>query len=236
MIRIYNKKLLKKLEEKLNIRFNDISLLQKAVTHKSFVHEKSDPDLEDNERLEFLGDSVLSIVISTYLYKNFPEYNEGELAKMRAYIVSSSHLACKARELGLGKYILMGKGEELNGGRERESILADTLEAVIGAIYLDQGFNTITDLLINFFKDDVKKLDQGNIIRDYKTYLQEFIQKDGSCEIKYNIINEYGPDHNKKFEVGVKVNGKELGRGTGFSKKEAEQKAAKDALSNLGEI
>ncbi|MDI3546489.1 MAG: ribonuclease [Halanaerobiales bacterium] len=236
MVSLYNEEVLKRLEDKLNIVFSNKLLLQRAITHKSFANENSDLRLKDNERLEFLGDSVLSIIISTYIFHNFPDHPEGELAKMRSVIVSEPSLAKKARELELGRFLLLGKGEEMTGGRDRDSILADAMEAVIGAIYLDRGFNTVTDFLVNLFKDIIKAVEEGRYIQDYKTMLQEILQKNGVERPSYSVVAEVGPDHNKVFKIEVNYKQKTLGSGQGFSKKEAEQQAARAALKNMGEL
>ncbi len=224
------------LEEKIDVQFDDKYLLQRALTHKSFPNENRYLDLKDNERLEFLGDSVLSISISTYIFKKFPDHPEGELAKMRAVLVSAPVLAQMARDLDLGEYLLLGKGEEMTGGRERDSILADTMEAIFGAVYLDQGFAVACRIIIDIFSNDIKNAAQGKHIQDYKTMLQEIIQKDGSDRPDYEVIQEKGPDHNKTFIVEVKLRENNLGSGQGSSKKEAEQEAAKVALHKMNEI
>lgn len=227
---------LEKLEEKLGLAFSDSNLLRTAVTHKSFPNENRRLKLKNNERLEFLGDSVLSLSISTYLFKNFRDAPEGRLAKMRAILVSSDALARKARELELSEHLLLGRGEEMTGGRERDSILADTLEAVIGAVYLEHGFQRVDDFIIDFFQSDIDKVRDGDYTRDYKTLLQEFIQQDGDNRPEYVVVSETGPDHNKSFAVQVKLGEEVIGQGQGSSKKDAEQLAARRALENIGEI
>ncbi|MFW6035960.1 MAG: ribonuclease III [Halothermotrichaceae bacterium] len=231
-----NKKILSELEEIINLKFDNKNLLQRSLIHKSFSNENNNLKLRDNERLEFLGDSVLSIVISTYIFNNFPDYPEGELAKMRSVIVSEPILAIKAREINLGKFIMLGHGEELSGGRNRNSILADTMEALICAVYLDFGFETVGEFIINLFEDIIKKVEEGSYIQDYKTMLQEIIQQDGLGRPSYIVVDEKGPDHNKIFSVEVVYNKKSLATGTGTSKKEAEQNAARAALENMGKI
>lgn len=236
MSSLYKERKIQKLEERIQLEFNDKSLIRRALTHKSFPNENKDLNLRDNERLEFLGDSVLSLTISTYLFQRFNNYSEGKLAKMRAVLVSAPILAEKARKLNLGPHIILGRGEELTGGRDRDSILADTMEAILGAIYIDKDFNEATNFIIDIFKKDIKAVVQGRYIKDYKTLLQEVIQQDSAERPFYSVIEEKGPDHNKTFIVKVKLSGDELGLGTGSSKKEAEQKAAKIALENLEEI
>ena len=231
-----HKELVLELENKLNLEFNKKKLLERAITHKSFSNENSNLKLRDNERLEFLGDSVLSIVISTYIFKHFPDYPEGELAKMRSVIVSEPVLAIKARSLDLGKYLLLGKGEEFSGGRQRDSILADTVEAVIAAIYIDMGIEVVQKFIISIFEEIINDVEQGNFIQDYKTILQEIIQKDSIDRPLYIVVKENGPDHDKVFTVEARHQEKVLGVGKGSSKKEAEQRAAKLALKKLRKI
>ncbi|MFP4015612.1 MAG: ribonuclease III [Halanaerobiales bacterium] len=236
MVSLYDKKLIRELENVIDLNFNDKLLLQRAITHKSFSNENTDLALRDNERLEFLGDSVLSIIISTYIFDHFPDYPEGELAKMRSVIVSEPILALKAREMKLGNYILLGKGEALSGGRKRDSILADAMEALIGSVYLDMGINKAKQFVISIFEEIIKDVEQGNYIQDYKTMLQELIQKDSINRPLYMVIKEEGPDHNKVFTVEVRHNDRVLGIGKGSSKKEAEQNAARLALKKKGMI
>ncbi len=227
---------LAKLEDKLGLAFRNSSLLRTAVTHKSFPNENRRLKLKNNERLEFLGDSVLSLSISTYLFENFRDAPEGRLAKMRAILVSSDTLARKARELELSEHLLLGRGEEMTGGRERDSILADTLEAVIGAVYLEHGFQTADAFIIDFFQSDIDKVRDGDYTRDYKTLLQEVIQQEGDNRPEYVVVSETGPDHNKSFAVQVRLAEEVIGQGRGPSKKDAEQLAARQALENMGEI
>ncbi|MDI9477978.1 MAG: ribonuclease III [Bacillota bacterium] len=236
MASFLDKKLINELERKIKINFKDKLLLQRALTHKSFSNENTDLALRDNERLEFLGDSVLSIIISSYIFDNFPDYPEGELAKMRSVIVSEPSLAAVARNINLGKYILLGKGEDLSGGRNRNSILADTIEALIGAIYLDKGIIIAGNFIIKHFKDKIEKVEKGEYIQDYKTILQEYIQKDSIAGPVYHVVREDGPDHHKLFTVQVRHREQLLGIGKGYSKKEAEQNAAKEALEGFKKI
>lgn len=230
----FNEKLIMNLEKNINITFKNKMLLQRSMTHKSFSNENSHLSLRDNERLEFLGDSVLSIVISTYIFDNFPDYPEGELAKMRSVIVSEPILALKAREINLGDYLLLGKGEDLSGGRKRESILADSMEAIIGAVYLDCGIKKAEEFIIDLFETIIKEVEQGKYIQDFKTVLQEVIQQESINRPTYFVVDEKGPDHNKTFKVEVRHNNITLGSGQGSSKKEAEQNAAKVALEKIG--
>lgn len=236
MSQIIDEKLIVRLENKIDINFTDKTILQRAITHKSFKNENINLDLRDNERLEFLGDSVLSIIISTYIFHNFPDYPEGELAKMRSVIVSEPILALKSREIGLGQFLFLGKGEELTGGRERDSILADAMEALLGAIYLDQGFAITSKFLIDNFENIILDIEKGNYINDYKTILQEFLQQNSIERPVYHVLEETGPDHNKQFTIEVTHLKKSLGDGIGSSKKDAEQNAARKALQNLGKL
>ncbi|NLM97049.1 MAG: ribonuclease III [Halanaerobiaceae bacterium] len=236
MVSLCTEKLLQELEKKINIEFSDKKILQRALTHKSFSNENSNLKLRDNERLEFLGDSVLSIVISTYIFDNFPDYPEGELAKMRSVIVSEPILAKIAREINLGKYLLLGRGEELSGGRNRDSILSDAMEALIAAIYLEKGIDKAREFIISLFEENIKEVEKGKYIHDYKTILQELIQKKSTDRPVYVVIDEKGPDHNKEFTVEVRHGDRKLGTGSGNSKKEAEQNAARVALETLGEL
>lgn len=223
------------LQDKLNYNFKNSTLLKQALTHSSWANEgKNNGD--SNERLEFLGDSVLSLVISEYLYKNRRDMEEGSLSKYRAEIVCEPSLARCAKEIGLGSFLFMGKGEEATGGRERDSILADAMEALIAAIYLDSDLNKVSEIILRLFKKIIDEVLSGLIYRDYKTKLQEVTQRMGIGKITYELINEYGPDHNKTFVIRVQIGNLQLGEGCGRSKKEAEQYAAMEALNKLGII
>ncbi|PAB58894.1 ribonuclease III [Anaeromicrobium sediminis] len=225
--------LLNEISKKVSYEFNNIGLLNEALTHSSYANENKKRNIQHNERLEFLGDSVLGIVISDYLYKNLSASQEGELTKIRASIVCEPSLANSSIELAMGKYLMLGKGEEVTGGRERISILADTFEAVIGAIYLDGGLENAKKFILSNLKNTIKDAIEGRIFQDYKTHLQEIIQSKGNDKIEYEVIDEKGPDHNKIFYVQVKIGGEVIGKGSGKSKKEAEQKAAKEALKKV---
>lgn len=224
------KKSLKKLQEKIGYQFRDDSLLQLALTHSSYANEIRDRKAEYNERLEFLGDSVLGVIISEYVYLNNKDFKEGELTKMRSKIVCEPTLAECAREIDLGEYMLFGKGEELTGGRTRRSILADAFEALIAAMYLDSGFDVVKPIIFKLMNDKIKMAEAGLIVDDYKTHLQEIIQIKKENKIKYELIGEKGPDHSKTFQTAVKLNNIVIGSGEGRSKKESEQEAAKMAL------
>jgi len=221
---------LERLEEILNYKFRDQSILRLALTHSSYANELRDKTSDYNERLEFLGDSVLGIVISEYVYSEHPEFKEGELTKMRSKIVCESTLAEVAAELELGEYMLFGKGEALTGGRTRRSILADAFEALIAALYLDGGFEIVKPFIFAFMQDKINMAEKGLIVDDYKTHLQELIQTKKENRIKYELMEEKGPDHRKLFRTAVKLNGNVIGIGEGRSKKESEQEAAKMAL------
>lgn len=224
---------LHKLSAKLHVQFANIHLLHNALTHTSYANECKNLNILHNERLEFLGDAVLDMVISEYLFRQFPSLPEGELTKARAVIVCEPALARCSAELGIGEYLFLGKGEASSGGRERTSILADSFEAIIGAIYLDSGLEITAEFIIRQLQDNLQLVERGEYVKDYKTLLQEVIQKKTDGKIIYEIIEESGPDHHKMFTVAVLVNTKQLGIGLGKSKKEAEQLAAKQALMKL---
>jgi ribonuclease-3 len=222
------------LKEKLGFRWNDESRLILALTHGSYTYENKLLETEDNQRLEFLGDAVLELIVSTYLYNRFPGYTEGELTKLRAALVCEPSLVWVAKKLNLGNCLLMGRGEERSGGRERSSILADALEALLGAIYLDQGIKKAENFILPYLESILQDVLEGRATRDYKTELQEILQRTAPEPLNYTIIDEAGPDHEKIFTAAVIYRGKEIGRGKGHSKKEAEQQAARFALENMG--
>jgi len=223
-----------RLKEKLNFSWRDGNLLFLALTHGSYAYENRPQEIEDNQRLEFLGDAVLELVVSAYLYEAFPDYSEGELTRLRAALVCESSLVRVARELGLGDCLFMSRGEEKSGGRERPSILADAFEALLGAVYLDQNLEITRSLILAYLEPVLKDVLEGRLTRDYKTELQEILQQKTPNPVNYAIIDEKGPDHSKMFTAAVYYMQKEIGRGVGHSKKEAEQKAARLALENLG--
>ncbi|WP_284139919.1 MULTISPECIES: ribonuclease III [unclassified Virgibacillus] len=217
------------LEERLGISFNKQQLLQQAFTHSSYVNEHRGKQFSDNERLEFLGDAVLELGISQFLYRTNEAMPEGEMTKLRAAIVCEASLEKFARDLHFGEFLLLGKGEEQTGGRERPAILADVFEAFLGALYLDQGFGQA----LNFLEEQVfPKITTGAFSHtmDYKSQLQELSQQHKNQTLEYKIIAETGPSHNKEFVAEVVLNGKVFGKGTGRTKKEAEQRAAKHAI------
>ncbi len=219
------------LEKILGYSFKNKELLRQALSHSSYANERKLHG-GSNERLEFLGDSVLSIVVSDYLYKNI-NVAEGELTKLRASLVCEKSLHIFAKEIDLGKYLLLGKGEENTGGRERPSILADAFEAVIAAIYLDGGMEAASRHILRFMPNDICSTKKP-VFSDFKTVLQEVVQKNPEEKVEYVLIGEEGPDHNKRFVVEVCLNSQVIGKGKGRSKKEAEQLAAKEALELMG--
>lgn len=229
----YAKQNLDELEKLLNVKFSNPLLLCEALTHSSYVNQTK--NLKHYERLEFLGDSVLQLCISEYLYKNYNEKAEGELTKSRSLIVCENSLHQIAQALNLGKYINMSRGEELTGGRERVSILADCVEAIIAAIYLDKGIDISRKFILEEFNDIIKKALANEIVLDYKTKLQEILQKDGEVSIYYNLMKYEGPPHHRKFFTEVIINDKPISCGSGYSKKESEQAAAKEVLITLEE-
>ncbi len=214
----------------LNYSFKNQELLSQAFRHPSYVYEKDDPAVSDNQRLEFLGDAVINLAISHLLMESFSEMKEGDLSKHRASLVSESGLHFIARELELGDYLLLGKGEERTNGRKKPSILTDALEALIGAIYLDGGFTDALRVIEGIFSPLLNRISLGGSINDFKTELQEYSQEAFQSTPEYRLEKETGPDHNKTFYVAVYLKGNVLGRGEGKSKKEAEQRAAKEAL------
>ncbi len=224
---------LKTLQKRLGYKFKDIKLLNAALTHSSYANEKNMARDEYNERLEFLGDAVLQMVASEYLYNKFEGCSEGVLTKMRASLVMGQALGTHGADLKLGNFLRMGKGEEMCGGGERPSVLADAFEAVIGAVYLDGGYFRAKTLIIRYIEGKLSQLIENNFNVDSKTMLQEDIQASGDNIVEYKVISQHGPDHDKTFHVGVYINNKLYGEGTGKSKKEAEQKAAGIALERL---
>ena len=214
-------------QERIGYRFHNVSLLELALTHSSYANEKRRGRLANNERLEFLGDAVLELVSSDLLYAKYPQRPEGDLTRIRASLVCEQTLAFCTRELELGKYLLLGKGEDLTGGRERKSVLSDALEAVIGAVYLDGGFANAKEFIYKFVLND---MEHKQLFFDSKTILQEVVQGQHEGGISYRLVEESGPDHDKKYVVEVRVGNKALGRGAGRTKKNAEQEAAYQAL------
>ncbi|MBD9157827.1 ribonuclease III [Laedolimicola intestinihominis] len=218
---------LEELENKLGYHFHDRRLLEHALCHSSYANERHWDRLQNNERLEFLGDAVLELATSEFLYQNYPTMPEGEATRTRASIVCEQTLALCARDLGLGEWLRLGKGEELTGGRDRDSITSDAMEALLGAIYLDGGFANAKEFVHHFILNDIE---HKKLFYDSKTILQEQIQSETEEPIHYELVKEEGPDHNKRFTVNVVLGEKVLGSGSGRTKKAAEQEAAYRAL------
>lgn len=223
--------MIKDLEEAIGYRFHNISLLQNALTHSSFANERWHNSLLSNERLEFLGDSILGMLVAEYLYRNFPDRPEGELTRMRADMVCEKTLASVAARIHLGDHLMLGHGEEQGGGRSRDSILADAVESVIAACFLDGGIEAAQKFIRTFILVDVPVSQMHNT--DYKTKLQELVQQKKNQVLSYTLTGESGPDHDKHFTVAVSLNGGMVGQGEGRSKKRAEQEAARAAIRNL---
>lgn len=224
-------KKIEEFEQIIGYTFKDKELIHHALSHSSYANERKRAN-GSNERLEFLGDSVLSIVVSDYLYKNL-NVPEGDLTKLRASLVCEKSLHVFAKRIQLGEFLLLGKGEENTGGRERPSILADAFEAVIAAIYLDGGMAPAAKHILRFMPEDIK-VSKKPVFDDFKTLLQEIVQKNPEEKVEYVLIGEEGPDHNKRFVVEVCLNSQVIGKGKGKSKKEAEQLAAREALELMG--
>ncbi|KEH97940.1 ribonuclease III [Clostridium massiliodielmoense] len=223
--------ILNEVENKLKVKFNDINILDTALTHSSFINENK--NINSNERLEFLGDSILQLCISELLYNKYKDEPEGFLTKKRALIVCGNSLHEVAKKWNIGKYINMSKGEEMTGGRTRTSILSDCVEAIIASIYLDQGYEVAKNFIIENFNEIIQKAHSNEIILDYKTKLQEIIQKFGEYNIEYTLMSYEGPPHRRKFVTEVSVDSLVKGIGEGYSKKESEQNAAREALKGL---
>lgn len=222
------------LEKKLQIKFQNPALLKNALVHRSYLNEKKEEKLESNERLEFLGDSVLSLATSQYLYQKFPHRPEGILTNYRSSLVKTQTLAKVAKSLSLGQFLFLSKGEEESGGRENLSLLADTLEAVIGAIYLDMGFVSCQNFINLFLFPLLSEIIQKGEYRDYKSSLQEYLQAKGKTSPLYKVLQTFGPEHAKTFTISVYSQKENLGTGSGHSKQIAQQEAAKAALEKFG--
>ncbi len=221
---------------KIGIKCDDYGIIHQSLTHSSFTFEQKLPSLLSNERLEFLGDSVLKLISSEYLYNRFEAYSEGDLTKIRANLVSDKTLVKFAKKINLGKYLILGFHEEKLGGRERNSTLACAFEALLGALYLNAEFTELQKFLYKIFDEEVAKIDQSFTKSNYKAVLQEHVQSDSTELPYYKVTKETGPAHNKVFHVDVYIRETLQGEGSGKSKKEAEQNAAKNALINLGII
>lgn len=225
-----NTRQLRELEKRIGYYFRSLSLLEKSMRHSSYTNEHKMSRLQCNERLEFLGDAVLELVSSEFLYNLYPDKPEGELTKMRASLVCEPTLAYDAREIDLGRFLLLGRGEEATGGRNRDSVTSDAFESVIGAIFLDGGFASAKEFILAHVLDDVE---HKQLFYDSKTILQEIIQSDKESDVSYTITGERGPDHDKSFDAEVLVGSRKIGTGSGRTKKAAEQHAAYDAICRM---
>ena len=220
--------MMRDLQVAIGYRFHNVALLENALAHSSYANERFHNSLMSNERLEFLGDSILGMMVADHLYRNFPDRPEGELTRMRADMVCEKSLAVVAARVELGKYLMLGHGEEQGGGRERPSILADAVESVIAACYLDGGYEAALGFVKKFILSDIPVVKFHNV--DYKTVLQEKVQQKRNQTLSYHLVGEEGPDHDKRFLTEVRLNGKLLGTGSGSSKKRSEQDAARIAI------
>ena len=222
------------LAERLNLHFSDWSLLTRALTHRSFLNEHADQSLEDNERLEFLGDAVLDFIVAAWLYNRFPEMEEGALTRMRSALVHTQQLAAFSAKIHLGYSLRLGKGEDNAGGRSRNALLCDAFESLIGAIYLDSGLDSVKKFFFPLLESAIDEIFENHRFQDSKSYLQEWAQSQGYVAPVYVTRNSLGPDHSRIFEVEVCVNQKTIGEGKGSSKQIAEKDAAYNALKELG--
>ncbi|MFW6143594.1 MAG: ribonuclease III [Patescibacteria group bacterium] len=224
---------IEKLEKQLNINFKDKDLLKTAFVHRSYLNEQKDTSLSSNERLEFLGDAVLELLTSQKLFHKYPQKPEGDLTNIRAAIVCTESLAETAESINLGEYLFLSKGEEETGGRERPYILANTFEALLGAIYLDQGLDTCEQFLEENLFPKLENIVKNQLYKDAKSTLQEIAQEKTGITPTYKVLNSWGPDHDKNFEMGVFLDKKQIGKGVGNSKQTGEQAAARNALKNI---
>jgi ribonuclease-3 len=224
---------LKALEDKILYSFKNKNLLLTGLKHRSFISQNIQDRIDSNERLEFLGDSVLNFIVVKYLYKLYPDLDEGELSKMKSVIVSGENLSLIAREMNLGEHILLSEYEEKSGGRDKSSILEDTFEAIIGAVYLDSGITKAEKVIKVLVLENIKKAFENTLTRNYKSELLELVQSNGLEPPTYEVVSEEGPEHEKVFTVNAIVDGKEISQGSSTSKKRAEQEASRRALENL---
>lgn len=226
----------KKFSDKIKVSFNDLGLLKQACTHRSFLNENKGAGLEHNERLEFLGDAVLELVVTSYLFRKYPKKNEGQLTSYRSALVNTQSLSRVAVVLGVNEYMLLSKGESKDIGRARAIILADALEAIIGAIYLDQGYNSAANFISENLLEviDIEEIVEKKLWLDAKSRFQERAQEETGITPSYKTLKEVGPDHNKEFTLGVFIGSEQIALGAGLSKQEAEQKAAEKALEVKG--
>lgn len=225
---------LSSLEKKIGYYFDNINLLKTSLVHRSYGNENKQYKHINNERLELLGDAVLDLIVAEYLYKHYENYSEGDLAKLKSMAVSEPVLAKVAKKIGMGDYLLLSKGEELTGGRERNSILCDVFEAILGAVYLDSDFGTAREVVLRHLEYSINHIEEDEDILDFKTILQEYSQKEYKMAPKYKVISEKGPDHKKIFEISVEIAEDKVAVGVGSSKKIAEQGAAKALCKKLG--
>ncbi len=224
------------LEKELGYRFKNLALLDRALTHRSYIHSSENEYLRANERLEFLGDSVLGMVTSQFLFENFPEKSEGDLTKLKSTLVSEANLSRIAKSISLGEYLNLSEEEEKAGGRKRSSIVSDAYEAVIGAVFLDGGLTPAKKMIQNQILRKYMEITTDQALHNYKGELLEYMQALGLGLPKYEVLEERGPDHQKRFTIAVSVRGNRIGQGTGKNKKEAEQKAARMALENIEQV
>lgn len=224
---------LDQLRKTIGIEFQDETLLQQALVHRSFLNENPDFALRSNERLEYLGDALLDFIVGEYLYQRYPEMDEGELTGLRAGIINGTGLARLARTLDLGRYVYLSRGEDERGGRERLGLLSDVFEALVAAIYLDRGLGTAREFVVSLVEREVARIVEGGLERDYKSRLQEWTQRELGMTPSYRTVMEHGPDHAKEFTVEVLVGQEVYGTGRGTSKQAAEQRAAGEALEAL---
>ena len=224
---------LKALEDRLGYRFKEITWLDQALTHKSFIYETNHPEKTANEVLEFLGDSVLNLAVSFLLFLKFPDAQEGTLSMLRSQLVKRSSLASLSKELQLEGYLLLGKSQQLNGGTQKSSILANTYEALVGAIFMDSGFDQALDIIKGHFETYLQTNTPSELFNDFKSLLQIYSQQFHGVSPQYGVINESGPDHDKRFQASARIGDEVKGWGWGKSKKEAEQEAAKNALEEI---
>jgi len=220
-------------EQTLGISFNQPSLLVQALTHSSYANENPGIAPVSNERLEFLGDAILGLVVAEQLYRDFPELSEGDMTKLRAYLVKQETLSTVAKRINLGNHLYLGKGEDGSGGREKQANLARALEAVIAAVYLDQGMKSVETLILRLLEPELQSAFSAGVVTDFKSHLQEYVQSQSQPPPSYHLIETYGPDHDRTFTVEVRSGSAVLARGTGKSKKAAEAEAARIALETL---
>ncbi len=223
--------ILSQLQEKIGINFSDEKILLKAITHKSYAYEKG---TESNERLEFLGDAILNLIVTEFLYGNFPELEEGDMSKLKSRLVGIEILYKIGKKLNIGEFLLLGRGEEKTAGREKKRLIGSAVEAVIASIYIEKGFEQAEEIVIRWIKPFIKNIRKGEeVSKDWKSILQEFVQKSKWSLPEYRVAKEIGPPHNRKFKIELWIGERKISSGTGNSKKEAQQKAARNALKRM---